>query len=211
MKQPVRRRQPIQDRAQKTQLLIFETAAKLLELEGLEAFNTNRLAEVSGFSVGTIYQYFADKRAILLALAQHEQGRAMQEVRRLLMTDLAHLSSEDEFPRLRAIVRAIVHTFSNRQHAHKVLSDLALNADRYDRPDSPGMALSALLTSGVATGKDGIAPTLTEIDAFVLTQSVIGSVRAAVVRDVRMLKKPQFEDALVGLITGFVRARRERV
>ena len=211
MKQAVRRRQPSQDRAQKTQLLIFETAAKLLEQEGLEGFNTNRLARVSGFSVGTIYQYFADKRAILLALAQHEQARAMQEVRRLLMTDLANLPSEDEFPRVRAIVRAMLHTFSSRQRAHKILIDLALTADRYDRPDSPVMALSALLTAGVVTGKEGMALTLSEIDAFVLTQAVIGSVRAAVVRDVRMLKKPQFEDALVGLITGFVRVRRERV
>jgi len=177
----------------------------------MEGFTTNRLAQVSGFSVGTIYQYFADKRAILLALAQHEQARAMQEVRRVLMTDLANLPNEDEFPRVRAIVRAILHTFSGRQRAHKILIDLALTADRYDQPDSPVMALSALLTSGVVTGKEGMALTLSEIDAFVLTQAVIGSVRAAVVRDVRMLKKQQLEDALVGLITGFVRARRELV
>src|ERR1700722_20045031 len=77
MKQQVKRREPSQGRAQKTMLLIFEAASRLLEQEGLENFNTNRLAEISGFSVGTIYQYFADKRAILLALAQHEQERAM--------------------------------------------------------------------------------------------------------------------------------------
>jgi AcrR family transcriptional regulator len=206
MRQEVRRRQPSQDRAQKTRLLIFESAARLLEQDGLEGFNTNRLAELSGSSVGTIYQYFSDKRAILLALAQHEQERAMQEVRRLLMTEFASLPADDDFPRIRAIVRAILHTYGGRQRAHKILLDLALQAGASQQLDGPVTALSALLTSDAVTGKAGGQIALTETDAFVLTQAVIGPIRTALSRDVRLLRRPQFEDALVNLITGFVQS-----
>src|SRR5580693_4471468 len=121
MKPEVKRRMPSQERAHKTQLLIFEASLRLLEQEGLENFNTNRLAQTSGFSVGTIYQYFDDKQAILRSLAQHEQQRAMQEVRRLLLADFANLPSDERSPRVRAVVRAILHTFGYRHRAHKIL------------------------------------------------------------------------------------------
>jgi AcrR family transcriptional regulator len=208
MKLEVTRRKPRQERAQKTQLLIFEAALRLLEQEGLENFNTNRLAEISGFSVGTIYQYFDDKRSILLALAQHEQQRAMQEVRRLLLTDLANLPSDDRSPRVRAVVRAILHTFGNRQRAHKILLDLALQtADPEQSDGSALIALATLLTSGTIASRSGVVLTLSETDAFVLTQAVMGPIRTALLRNVRLFKKPQFEDSLVDLIDAFVRRR----
>jgi AcrR family transcriptional regulator len=209
MKQQVKRRQPRQDRAQKTKSLIFEAASRLLEQDGLEKFNTNRLAEVSGFSVGTIYQYFADKRAILLALAQHEQERAMAEVRRLLMIDLANLPVADEAsasPRARPIVRAILQTFGGRQRANKILIDLALQSGEQRHLDTPVAALTSLLTSGTVAGRHG-SVTMTETDAFVLTEAVIGPIRAALMRNVTLSRKPQFEDALVDLIDAFVKRR----
>jgi AcrR family transcriptional regulator len=206
MKQQVRRRQPRQRRAHKTQWLIFESAARLLDQEGLEGFNTNRLSELSGFSVGTIYQYFSDKRAILVALAQHEQERAMQEVRRLLTTDLASLPADSDFPLVRALVRAILHTYGGRQRAHKILIELALQSGSQQQPDGTVTALTTLLTLGV-TSRAGTSNMLTETDAFVLAHAVIGPIRAALSHDLRLLKKPQFEDALVDLITSFLRAR----
>jgi AcrR family transcriptional regulator len=208
MKQEVTRRKPRQERAQKTQLLIFEAALRLLEQEGLENFNTNRLAEISGFSVGTLYQYFDDKRSILLALAQHEQQRAMQEVRRLLLTDLANLPPDDRSPRVRAVVRAILHTFGNRQRAHKILLDLALQGADPEQPDSSALTpLATLLTTGTIASRSGVVLTLSETDAFVLTQAVMGPIRTALLRNVRVFKKPQFEDSLVDLIDAFVRRR----
>ena len=208
MKQEVKRRQPSQRRAHKTQLLIFESAARLLEQEGMEGFNTNRLSELSGFSIGTIYRYFSDKRAILLALAQHEQECAMQEVRRLLTADLASSPADCDFPRVRAIVRAILHTYGGRQRAHKILIELALLTGSHQQLDSAVTALTTLLISGDVTGRAGTSIMLTETDAFVLTQAVIGPIRAALSHDLRLLRKPQFEEALVDLITGFLRARR---
>jgi AcrR family transcriptional regulator len=208
MKQPVKRRQPSQDRAQKTQLLIFEAALRLLEQEGLDDFTTNRLAELSGFSVGTLYQYFDDKRAILLALARHEHQRAMREVRRLLLTDLGTLPADEKSPRVRAVVRAILHTFGNRHRAHKILLHMALQGIDHEQVDNPELApLAALLTSGTIASRSGAALTLSETDAFVLTQAVMGPINMALLGNTRLLKKPQFEDCLVDLIDAFVRRR----
>jgi AcrR family transcriptional regulator len=62
------RKQPVQKRAVETVNLILETAAKLIDQVGIEAFNTNLLAEQAGLRIRTIYRYFPNKLAILTAL-----------------------------------------------------------------------------------------------------------------------------------------------
>lgn len=74
----IQRRTPRQQRAQATRDLVLETAARIIAAQGPGALTTNRIAERAGISIGTLYGYFADKRAILVALARQmlEQDRA---------------------------------------------------------------------------------------------------------------------------------------
>src|SRR5262249_61214728 len=66
------RRTPRQERAQDTVQVIFEATARILQREGRAALNTNYIAECAGVSVGTLYQYFPNKEAILVAMARNE-------------------------------------------------------------------------------------------------------------------------------------------
>ena len=50
----------------------MEAAAQILEREGPDGFNTAAVAERAGVSIGTLYQYFPDKQAILVAAARRE-------------------------------------------------------------------------------------------------------------------------------------------
>lgn len=69
------RRSPKQARSRATWEAIVEAAAQILERRGPGGFNTSAVAERAGVSIGTLYQYFPDKRAILLAAAEREAGR----------------------------------------------------------------------------------------------------------------------------------------
>jgi AcrR family transcriptional regulator len=64
------RRRPVQERARKTVELILDTAAALIEEAGVEAFNTNVLAERAGVRVRTVYRYFPNKLAVVTAVAE---------------------------------------------------------------------------------------------------------------------------------------------
>src|SRR5205807_46855 len=66
------RRKPRQVRALDTIEIILEATARILQKEGPAALNTNYIAERAGISVGTLYQYFANKEAILVAMARRE-------------------------------------------------------------------------------------------------------------------------------------------
>src|SRR5579863_5143022 len=69
------RKAPGQARSKETVNVILEAGARILESEGLHGFNTNAVAAKAGVSVGSLYQYFPNKDAILLALiGRYEEG-----------------------------------------------------------------------------------------------------------------------------------------
>lgn len=69
------RRKPRQARSRVTYDSILEAAMQLLARDGAGRLTTNRVAERAGVSIGTLYQYFPDKAAILLAAARRELTR----------------------------------------------------------------------------------------------------------------------------------------
>src|SRR5881394_4017472 len=109
------RRIPRQARAEETVATILEGAAQVLEAGGLAAFTTNAVAERAGVSIGTLYQYFADKGAVLRALAEREMRLAIAQVAKALRSE--DTASMEE--RARGVVRAIVNAFHGRQRARK--------------------------------------------------------------------------------------------
>src|SRR5215475_6633708 len=78
------RRQPRQRRALLTVEAILDAVARIVTREGVDAVTTNRVAEVAGVSIGSVYQYFPDKRAIFVGL--HE--RHIQQIDRMVESKL---------------------------------------------------------------------------------------------------------------------------
>lgn len=64
------RRQPAQARSRATVEAIVEAAAQVFEARGFERTTTNHIAERAGVSIGSLYQYFADKEEIFGSVAQ---------------------------------------------------------------------------------------------------------------------------------------------
>src|SRR5258705_11185680 len=82
------RRKPHQTRAVDTVEAIFEATARILQSEGRAGLNTNRVAELAGVSIGTLYSYFPNKEAILLAMARRETEAVRASVAKALTEDL---------------------------------------------------------------------------------------------------------------------------
>jgi len=76
MSQP--RKQPRQQRSRATWDAILDAAAQLFGQAGYAATTTNKVADRAGVSIGSLYQYFPDKDALLLALAERHIGEATQ-------------------------------------------------------------------------------------------------------------------------------------
>jgi AcrR family transcriptional regulator len=69
------RKQPAQSRSRQTIEWLLEATARVFRAEGLHA-TTNRIAAAAGVSVGTLYEYFPSKDALLFALAERHVTEA---------------------------------------------------------------------------------------------------------------------------------------
>src|SRR5882757_5169900 len=78
------RKQPQQARSTRLVADILQASARVLVRHGAHRFTTARVAEAAGISVGSLYQYFPNKEAILFRLQAEEWGQTMGELHRIL-------------------------------------------------------------------------------------------------------------------------------
>lgn len=111
------RRVPTQQRSRQTVEAIVEAVVRILKREGVDGVTTNRVAEVAGVSIGSVYQYFPDKRAIFGAL----HDRHVEQISRLIEgTLVAHAASPfDDL--VRALVEALVEAHASEPELHELL------------------------------------------------------------------------------------------
>jgi AcrR family transcriptional regulator len=172
-KQRIEPRKPQQERARHKVELILEASIRVLEKNGTRALTTNAVAETAGVSIGTLYQYFTNKEAILDALADREI--ALIDARlRSAMTDSAVTSPEE---RVAAILAAFVASFAERLGAHRLILGHALS-----RGGIHATTLLSDLISYLSFERQvgAIRMPLAEADAFVVIHSFAGVMRAMV-------------------------------
>jgi len=66
------RKQPLQQRSRDMVATLLDAASRVIVERGLDNFTTNHVAEAAGVSVGSLYQYFDDKDALIEALMQRD-------------------------------------------------------------------------------------------------------------------------------------------
>lgn len=199
----IRRRIPTQARAAKTIETILIATAHILRLEGEVRLTTNRIAQRAGVSVGSLYQYFPNKEAILLALAERERHtlvtRVSSELQRGLPKDLEATA--------RIVVRTLLAIMTARQKGRKTLLLHLLRHPERGRVSLGADMLAQLLVALSAGTPSPQRWVLDETAAFVLTRAVQGVLRAAVLEEQPCLTSPELEDGLVHLIVAFLRDR----
>jgi AcrR family transcriptional regulator len=120
LKQRTVRRQPKQRRARVTVEAVLDSVAKVLKRDGVDAITTNHIAEVAGVSIGSIYQYFPDKRAIFAALHR----RHVEEIDRLIEKTLIEHATSSLDDLMRAMVEAMVDAHTGDPELYQVMMTL---------------------------------------------------------------------------------------
>ncbi|TPG34700.1 TetR/AcrR family transcriptional regulator [Mycobacterium hodleri] len=114
------RRRPLQDRSRATVSFVLEAAAQLFSESGYHAVTTNAVAERAGVSIGTLYQYFANKDDLLMALLEHHVAAAKTAI----STALRDLPASD----VRSVIAELVRFTLAHNTAHP---DLGMLMQRY--------------------------------------------------------------------------------
>jgi AcrR family transcriptional regulator len=117
------RKRPQQERSRRTNEVILEGAVRVLRRRGAIGFTTARVAEAAGISVGSLYQYYPNKAALLFRLQARETAETWGEVEAIL--------GEVETPPRERVVRAVDRFFETEAaeaELRRALQDAAVFA-----------------------------------------------------------------------------------
>lgn len=124
------RKKPRQARSRATVEAILQAGARILSEEGWAGFTTNRIADIAGVSIGSLYQYFPDKLSLVDAI----RGRHLDDCITALRKVRADRLSPGEFAT--ELVHAVVTAHSVYPGLHRVLLDEAPSSQEYRNPNS---------------------------------------------------------------------------
>lgn len=124
------RKHPRQARSRATVDAIVQAGARVLGDEGWGGFTTNKVADLAGVSIGSLYQYFPDKLSLVDAIRRRHLDDCLAAVR---VCGTAGLSSAQLAA---SLVEAMVAAHSIHPRLHRVLLDEAPSSDEYRNPNS---------------------------------------------------------------------------
>src|ERR1700679_2354339 len=112
------RKRPRQERSERLVADVLEAAVRILAREGAQRFTTARVAEEAGVSIGSLYQYFPNKEAILFRL-QFDEWQQTTGLIQGILTD----TSLAPMDRVRKVIREFFRTECEEAEMRTALGD----------------------------------------------------------------------------------------
>jgi AcrR family transcriptional regulator len=197
----IARKQPQQARSQATVHAILEATIVVLDREGMDAATTTRIAEVAGVSVGTLYQYFPHRDAILNALQDREFQRALALVESVLSE-----GNLDEAPRqtVTGIVKGLAGLYGASPGLHRVLAIEGLRVAQADRVHAFDLQVIAIIRHFLLTTNAPIRRRNVDAAAFVAYQSVRATMLANLLEQPAGLSEATLVEEVVDLLMSYL-------
>ena len=188
----INRRNPKQARAKATVDAILEAAFQVLDSDGYAKFTTSRIAKRAGVSIGTLYQYFDDRDAILVELSQRYSDALREKITQLLL-------AEPEMSTVRLIIRAAMQGVQGSPETQLILSNVVFQVQGGKEVSRQHFTFMETLGQreefGFALGKEA---------SFILTHTVIYLLRATIAEPELDLDPQTLEDELVHLMESYI-------
>ena len=196
------RRRPRQARAQATVEAIVKATARVLVDEGYDRASTNRIAHAAGVSIGSLYQYFPSKEALVAALVDSHLERMRATLDQALVGE-APASLAD---RARRLVRGMMAAYRVDTQLHHVLCQEVPKIGELQKVYGFEQHLAEVCRRYLFSAVEGIR--LTDIDRaiFLLVNAVPGVIRAAIQADPLGQDDARLSDDLTDMMVRYLAA-----
>jgi AcrR family transcriptional regulator len=174
------RKQASQERSRATVDALVEATARILVREGFDKASTNRIAEAAGVSIGSLYQYYPSKEALVAAVIERHNRDLMQIVRAAL-AEIADLPLAEA---VRRIVAAAVDAHRLDPRLHRVLAEQIPRTGRLATIEAFNREYFALFRGYLEQHKAKLRAVDLELAAFVCVTSIEALTHTAVLHHV---------------------------
>jgi AcrR family transcriptional regulator len=166
-----------QERSRLTVDALLEATARVLVKEGYDRASTNRIAHVAGVSIGSLYQYFPSKEALVAALIDRHTQEMMQLARGALLK-VAMLPVEAA---IRELVKLGIDGHRLNPKLHRVLTEQVPRVGRLDNVQAIDREAYVLVRAYLDAHRNEIEVADTELAAFVCVTTVEALTHSAVI------------------------------
>ena len=170
------RKEASQERSRATVNALVEATARILVKEGFDKASTNRIAAVAGVSVGSLYQYFPSKEALVATVIDRHQQEIMQVVR----GELAQAASQPIEQGVRTLVAVAVKAHRVDPKLHRVLAEQIPRVGKLEKVETFSRENYALFKAYLQSRRDEIRVADLELAAFVCVTSIEALTHTAV-------------------------------
>lgn len=194
------RKEPTQARAQATVEAILAATKKVLVRDGYEAASTNRVAEVAGVSIGSLYQYFPSKASLLSALIE----RHMKSMLEVLATTAQQGQTSSIEEATRTIIRAVFAAHRVNPTLHRVLVEQMARLGTLAAVESFEAEAQALVEGFLSSHRAELRPKNVKAAARVAVLAVRGVTLWTVLRNAEQLADEEFIDEITDMVTRYL-------
>lgn len=193
------RKSPRQARSRATVDAILEACARVLVEEGYDRASTNRVAKVAGVSVGSLYQYFPSKEALVLALFERHSSRMLA----LLADSLRELGDAPIPEAVRTYVRAMMAAHRVEPELHRALVEQVLHLGLEHLSEVQRTART-LVRSYLERHQHEILTKDLDAAAFVLVAAVEAVTHGAMLEQTELFASAVLEDEVCALVLRYL-------
>ena len=194
------RKTATQDRSKATVDALLAATARVLVKEGYDRASTNKIAEAAGVSIGSLYQYFPSKEALVAAVISRHTGE-MMEVVRTSMVRVAGLPIPEAS---RELVKVMIDAHRIEPKLHRVLVEQIPRVGNMEDIEKLDEEATTLVRAYLEGHRDEIAIDDLEIASFICVASVEALTHAAVLRRPALLDNPRFVEEVAAMITRYL-------
>ncbi len=174
----VPRKAPKQQRSKETVDVILAATARVLVKEGFDRASTNRIADAAGVSIGSLYQYFPSKEALVAALVE----RHIAAMSAALEAEMAAVADAPLEVAIRRMVTLMLEAHTVEPELHRVLNEQVPRVGRLDRVHEVEARMQRLGRAYFERRRDELRPGL-DLDtaAFLCVQAIEAITHGAMV------------------------------
>ncbi len=191
------RKKPVQGRSRVTVDAILEAAARLFVRDGYPNTTTNRIAELAGVSVGSLYEYFPNKASILLALLQ----RQVQATFALMQERLTAVRGASLDTLVRTIARTVIEAHYKELDLNRILIASMTRVSQWRHLEKASFSAAELLRDSLAHLIED--PVRLEHAAFTVETVVEGLLQRTILFAHRLPGYP-LEDEIAAVLMGYL-------
>lgn len=195
------RRKPLQDRSQTTVQALLEATARVLVTDGYDRASTNRISKIAGVSVGSLYQYYPNKEALVAALVDVHAER----MRATFTNMLENLGTAELEVAVRTMVRAIMEAHRVDPVLHRVVIEQLPRVGGREKMAEFQVFCQAVVETWLSMNARQVRPRNHRLAAFLLTHGVEAIVHQAVLAGASFLRNEDLENEVAELVLRYLR------